>query len=203
MSKPIPYKTLQNKLITPWRLLESRYILQDEWLTLRADTCETQEGIKVAPYYVQEVCDWVHIVALNADGEVLLNQQYRHGSQRICLELPSGGVERGETPAAAAQRELLEETGHQAAEWVALPSFYPNPAGLTNKIYPFLAYGVEQVQAQELDPGEEIVCSFMPVEELCNLIWRGEFPQALHVATLMVALERAGFLKPSEKVRAP
>lgn len=183
-----------SKPIRPWRLIDSKYLLRDRWLTLRADTCETEDGVEVAPYYVQEVCDWVHIVGLNDRGELLINQQYRHGTQQICLELPSGGVEQGEAPLAAAQREFLEETGCKAREWIALPSFYPNPAGLTNMIHPFLAYGIEHVQEQQLDPGEEITCSLMPVSQVLELIRNGKFPQALHVATLMVAFERAGLI---------
>ncbi len=48
--------------IRPWKTLESKYILKDKWMTLRADRCETPDGVVVEPYYVQEPCDWVHIV---------------------------------------------------------------------------------------------------------------------------------------------
>jgi 8-oxo-dGTP pyrophosphatase MutT (NUDIX family) len=192
MSNPI------QQPIRPWRIVESKYLVRDRWLTLRADTCETAEGIEIAPYYVQEVSDWVHVVGLNDAGEVLINQQYRHGTQRVCLELPGGGVEKDESPLEAAQREFLEETGCQAREWIALPSLHPNPAGLTNSLHSFLAYGVQRVQEQKLDPGEEISCSYMKVGQVLDLVRRGEFPQGLHVATLWMAFERAGLVKITE-----
>lgn len=183
------------KSIRPWKVISSEVVVRDEWLMLRADVCETEDGVRIAPYYVQEVCDWVHIVGLNDQGEMLLNEQYRHGTQQVCLELPSGGIELDETPLQAAQREFLEETGCLAREWIALPPVSPNPAGLTNTIHPFLARGVCKVQPQELEPGEEITCSFMSVAQVFDLIRGGRFPQALHIATVMVALEHTGWLK--------
>jgi len=181
--------------VRPWRIIDSTYLHRDKWLTLRADTCETEDGVRIAPYYVQETHDWVHIIALNDENGVLINEQYRHGTQQVCMELPGGGVEPGETPLVAAQRELLEETGCRARQWIELPASFPNPAGLTNVVHPFLALGVEQVKHQELDPGEEISCSFIPASQLFELIRTGEFRQAMQIGSLMVAFERAGFLR--------
>ena len=62
----------------PWKTMKSKYLLRDRWLTLRADTCETPDGVTVDPYYVLEYPDWVHIVALDSDGRVLITRQYRH-----------------------------------------------------------------------------------------------------------------------------
>jgi 8-oxo-dGDP phosphatase len=96
---------------TPWKTLSSRYIVRDRWMTLRADRCETGAGVVLDPYYVQEPEDWVQVVAFDSQDRVLLIRRYRHGAGLISTELPCGVVERGETPALAAARELLEETG--------------------------------------------------------------------------------------------
>jgi len=174
--------------IKPWRIVRSSYLVRDKWLTLRADTCETHDGLIIEPYYVQEVCNWVHVVGFCDTGDLIINRQYRHGSRQICFELPGGGVESGESPANAAKREFLEETGYVAREWIPIKPFSPNPAGLTNLVHPFIALGAEKMNAQKLDMGEEISVHLMSIDEVLSLIDRGEFPQGLQIATLMLAL---------------
>lgn len=62
-----------------WDILESKYIVKDEWLALRADRCQMPNGRLVEPYYVFEFPEWVNIVALTNKEEVILVKQYRHG----------------------------------------------------------------------------------------------------------------------------
>lgn len=181
--------------IKPWRILESKYLIKDKWMTLRADRCETSDQVIVEPYYVQEPCDWTHVVAFNEKHEILLTEQYRHGIGKVCLELPCGGIEPGERPEDAMERELLEETGCKAEKLVALPPISPNPARYANLIYPFVAFGTERIQAQALDSTEEIDFKFWPLRDVMELIRNGEFWQSLHVATLLLALDKAGILR--------
>ena len=90
----------------PWTVTASKYLVQDKWLTVRADRCQTARGVTVDPYYVLEYPDWVQIVAFDADNRILVTQQYRHAAGSLCLELPCGIVEAAdETPLAAARRE--------------------------------------------------------------------------------------------------
>ena len=84
--------------LKPWKVLESSYLVSDRWMRLRADRCETPEGVIVEPYYVQEPMDWVHVVAFDDAGRILINRQYRHGLGTISIELPCGAVEPGEPP---------------------------------------------------------------------------------------------------------
>lgn len=180
--------------IIPWKVIDSRYILRDRWLTLRADRCETASGIAVDPYYVEEPPDWVHIVAFDRSDRILITCQYRHGGRIISRELPCGTVEPGETALAAARRELLEETGCAAQTFVPLPVLSPNPAKYSNKLHPFIATGTEPVQAQHLDATEDIDLEFLPIPEVLTLIDTGDFAQALHIAGLLLALRTQGHL---------
>jgi 8-oxo-dGTP pyrophosphatase MutT (NUDIX family) len=181
--------------ITPWKILESKYIFNDRWLKVRADRCETSEGKILDPYYVHEPLDWVHVVAFDASDRVLITRQYRHGTRTICSEIPCGGVESGEDPLVAMKRELLEETGCTAEVFQSLPPFSPNPANFSNTIYPFLALKVKQTDTQKLDEAEEIEFEFVPVPALMEMIEHGQIQQPLHVASIFLALKMRGMLK--------
>jgi 8-oxo-dGTP pyrophosphatase MutT (NUDIX family) len=163
-------------------------------MTLRADRCESANGTVLDPYYVQELADWVQVVAFDSQDRILLTRQYRHGAGLISLELPCGVVEQGETAVQAAIRELLEETGCRAETLEPLPVLSPNPARYSNRIHAFIATGAQQVQEQRLDETEEIEFEFLPIERVLSLIDVGLFSQALHVASILLALRSRGML---------
>jgi 8-oxo-dGTP pyrophosphatase MutT (NUDIX family) len=176
--------------IAPWKVIDSRYLIRDPWMILRADHCETGSGVVVNPYYVQEPPDWVQIVAFDHHDRILLVQQYRHGAGIISTELPCGMIEDGEPPVDAARRELLEETGCSAETLVPLPALSPNPAHLSNKVHAFIALNAQQIRAQDLEATEEIEFRFVTIPDVLAQIDTGRFLQALHVAYLFLALRK-------------
>jgi 8-oxo-dGTP pyrophosphatase MutT (NUDIX family) len=172
-----------------WKTLRSVILVDDAWLRLRADSCELPNGIVLAPYYVVEERDWVHIVAVSGAGSILTVRQYRYAGDAVCLELPAGICDPGEGPEAAARRELREETGHTARSWIRLASLWANPARQTNKLHVFLALGLEDSGSQTLDATEDLVWGFHSVDEIKEAIRSGEFGQSLHVASFYLGLE--------------
>jgi 8-oxo-dGTP pyrophosphatase MutT (NUDIX family) len=181
-------------MLRAWDTLDSRYLIRDRWLTLRVDRCETDCGVIVDPYYVQEPRDWVQVVAFDSSDHILVTRQYRHGLGEICTELPGGGVDDGETPSEAIRRELLEETGHTTDEFHALPPMSPNPAIYSNRIHSFVARGAKQIRTPTQDATENIEFSFVTVPQLLSLIDAGRFAHALHVSTVLLALNKLGML---------
>ena len=180
--------------LTPWKTLSSRYVIRDRWMTLRADRCETAAGIVIDPYYVQEPEDWVQVVAFDSADKILMIRQYRHAAGLISNELPCGGIEKGETPAQAAARELLEETGCVAETLTPLPVMSPNSARVTNRVYGFIATDTRHVQQQQLDATEDIEFEFLTIPAVLALIDAGSFTQALHVGNLFLALRSRGLI---------
>ena len=177
-----------------WKTIKSEYLLRDRWLTVRADACVTAEGVSVSPYYVLEYSDWVHIVALDSANQVLVTRQYRHAAGKVCAELPCGVIESEETPLAAARRELQEETGCTAREFEQLASLCPNPATHSNTVHCFLALGAAVTTPPNPDQTEDITCEFLSVRQVMDMIDTGKFCQALHIASLMLALRKHGML---------
>ena len=95
-----------------WKTISSEYLYKDTWFTIKKETCETQDGKIVSPYYVYEFPTWVTALALTEDGKVVMERQYRHALGLTNYEIPGGCVD--DTDASlqdAIARELMEETG--------------------------------------------------------------------------------------------
>lgn len=177
-----------------WKLLSSEYIIEDNWATLRADTCEMPNGNIIRPYYVLEYPNWVNVVALTENNQVILVKQYRHAAGEVLLEVPGGCIDKGETPEQAVRRELLEETGYAFENMEQLSVLYANPATGNNITYCYLATGGKKVQEQELDHGEDIVVELVSIDELKQLVLDNKIGQALHTCGIFYALLRLGEL---------
>src|SRR4051794_40784446 len=125
---------MHDDALQPWTVLTSRHVHRDRWIAVRADECRSASGALIAPYYVLEYPDWVHVVALDHNDLLLLTRQYRQGDRSVSLELPCGTIDPSySTPEAAARRELLEETGCTGT-FEPVGRFSPNPATHNNSI---------------------------------------------------------------------
>lgn len=173
--------------VKPWKVLETSYFRP----RFRIDKCELGNG-NLLDATIFEFRSWANIMALTRDGEVVLIRQYRHGVRDVLWEFPGGVVEDEEGPLEGAKRELLEETGYTAPEWIEVAHLYPNPALQTNTLYGYLALGAERVGEQFLDAGEDIDVHLVPLDELVGMAKRGDFPHALMTAVLFSALTYMG-----------
>jgi 8-oxo-dGTP pyrophosphatase MutT (NUDIX family) len=176
--------------LKPWETLDQKHLLQDRWISLRADKCRMTDGTIVEPYYVLEYPNWANVVAVTDDKEIVMVRQYRHALGKITLELPGGAVDAGEDPIIAAEREMLEETGYSVAHIEPLCQLSPNPANHNNYSISFLATGVKPARDQQLDATEEIEVVKIPLEEVKQMLARHEFIQAMHVAAFFYALPK-------------
>lgn len=131
------------------------------------------------------------MVPIDADGNIVFVRQYRLPARGILLEVPAGGIDDGESPEDAAQRELREEIGMQARRLTKLGEFYVSPGFLTEYMHVFLAEDLEDAQA-EADEDEEIVIVRKPLAEAVGMAERGEFRDAKTIAGVLLAARRLG-----------
>lgn len=188
-----------------WRVRQVREVVRDRWIDLRAETCETPEGHEIDPYYVISYPDWVNIVAITEDQNLVLTRQYRHAAKRAFLELPGGAVDPQDRDLeAAARRELLEETGYTAMRFQRVATRFPNPGLQTNRLHTFLAEGAVRIATPQLETGEEGLTVELAslIDELDGIVG-GLLEQALHVSSLHSALIAAGYLTTVPRGREP
>ena len=126
--------------------------------------------------------EWVNIVPITSDDEVVLIHQYRHGVDEITLEIPGGMVDPHDpSPLHAARREMREETGYDSDDIVELGSIHPNPAIQNNRCHTFLARNVEKRFETQFDTTEETEVILVPAVELPTLVQQGKITHALVV----------------------
>ena len=177
-----------------WKTLSSEYVLKENWFTVRKDTCETQEGKLITPYYVYEFPTWVIAVALTKDGRFILERQYRHAAGITIYELPGGCVDDTDPSLEfAVRRELLEETGYSFDSVEYLGKTSANPSTNSNWAHLYLATGGERTREQHLDPNEEIEVYLYTVDELRRLLREGGMAQSMHVTALFYGLQKLGY----------
>jgi len=172
-----------------WRRIGERRLADCRIFSVAERENEGPDG-RVGRFTVLEAPDWAAVVPL-VEGpggpSYLMVRQYRHGSDEVSVEFPGGVVEPGEEPAAAAARELEEETGYRAGRLVALGSVSPNPAFMANRFHVFLAEGCRPGGRVELDEHEIVDALLVPVAEARRAMGREGYAHALMVAALFLA----------------
>jgi ADP-ribose pyrophosphatase len=177
-----------------WKVLESTYLFNEPWLTVRRDKCELPNGNIMPAFYVNEYPSWVTAFALTTDNKVVMVKQYRHGIGEISIETPGGVVDAGEDPIDAIKRELLEETGYQFSSAEFLGKVCANPSTMNNYLHMFLLQGGEKIAEQKLDESEDVEVVYYSIDEVKELLNHNKIMQSLHVSCIHYALKRLGAL---------
>jgi 8-oxo-dGTP pyrophosphatase MutT (NUDIX family) len=136
----------------------------------------------VREFSVVEAPDWINIIPLTADRQVVMVRQYRVGIEDFTLEIPGGMCDPGEDPRTAACREMREESGYDSDDVVPLGWVHPNPAVQTNRCHTFLARNARQVANPDPDPDEILEVTTVPLDDVPGLIADGTISHALVIA---------------------
>ena len=176
-----------------WKVRGRRSELRRQpWLEVFRETIELPDGRLVDDFYSIEAQDFVVVVALTPSAEVVVENLYRHGSGRVTWALPAGYVHPGEGPVESAIRELREETGCEASDWVALGRFIVDGNRGCGWCNCFLAQGAKRVGEPDSDDLAEVDVSIVPWSRLLELLAAGEIDELASAAAIGLAVIRLG-----------
>lgn len=178
--------------LTYWRTLHHETVFAGGPIKeIAVERVRLPDGRTIPDYYVVRLPDYVLIYAQTDDGTVPMLRQYKHGVRRVCLAFPGGAIEQAESPLAAARRELLEETGCEAAEWHRLGSFVTNANQGCNVVHMFRATGCRRVSEPRSGDLEETSVEYVQPVTLLHPGGLHEIGLASHVALLLLATHPA------------
>lgn len=168
-------------MIHPWQHLRSEKQHDYRIFSTRIDHCRSPAGGDHA-FVVVEAPDWINVVAVTPDENIVLIRQYRFGTREVTLEIPGGAVDPGEDLLTAGLRELQEETGYGGDDVRLLGTLTTNPAFLQNRCGTLLVTGARPVSKPRPEPTEFIEVELRHRSEIPGLLARGEIHHSLVVA---------------------
>lgn len=165
------------------RVLSSRVAYRGPVFHVTTDQVEEPGGIRARRDVIRHSGSIVILAADDTKPEprILLERQYRHAAQSMMWELPAGRIDEGESPLAAARRELLEETGYAARSWKKILFFYVSPGFLDETMTIYLARSLTRGVAQP-EPDEKISTRFFPLSTARKMALAGRIRDAKTIA---------------------
>lgn len=131
------------------------------------------------PFYILKAPEWINVIALTKENEIVLVEQYRAGTDAVTLEIPGGMVDDEEGSLEAAKRELVEETGYTSDNWEKIGRASSNPAILNNFTHLYVARDCEFSCSQKLDGTEDIKFHTVPFNDFLEMIRHGVVHHAI------------------------
>lgn len=128
----------------------------------------------------------VSILPIDEEGSCYMVRQFRYPAQKLMLEVPAGKLEYGEDHRECAVRELSEETGFTADELIYMGAFYTSPGFCTERLHIYLARGLHAGESHP-DDGEFLNVEKLPLDELIDMVMRGEIDDAKTAIALLKA----------------
>lgn len=175
-------------MIKPWRVLSRRVLLErPPWFTVGAQDVELPSGEVLRDFNWIAMRSFAIVVPLIEGDRTILARSFKLGVGAVSLSLPAGYLEDGEAPLAGAKRELLEETGHEAVDWMPLGTYVVDGNYGSGAMHAFIAKGARKVREPDSGDHEEQELLIMPFSEAIAKLRGGEVAQLSTAAALSLA----------------
>jgi len=183
-------------VIAPWPTTNSEHLADYRVFTIRRDHKTSPRTGQPHDFFVLDCPDWVNVIALTRDRQLIMVEQFRHGTNTVELEIPGGVMDPGDgSPIATGIRELREETGYEGETARRLAGVASNPALFSNTCHTILIEHCTLQHPLELDQTEDVATRLVPVDEIPALVATGRIRHSLVVVALYYfELHRRGLL---------
>src|SRR5262245_43332571 len=172
-------------MIRPWSKVSTKPLGDYRIFTVRSDEKISPRTGERHDFYIIDCVDWVNVLAVTPQQELVMVEQYRHGSNTIELEIPGGIMDKSETsPVETAVGELSEETGYAGQNARRLADVFANPAIMSNTCHTVLIENCSLQHAVEWDSGEDMLTRLVPVDNVQALVTAGRIKHPLVIVAL-------------------
>lgn len=172
-------------MIKPWKKISSKPAGSFRIFTIRSDIKQSPRTGAKHDFFVIDSVNWVNVVALTSANEVVMVEQYRHGSNTVELEIPGGMMDASDkSPVHTGRRELREETGFSGGRGRIIGRVFSNPAIMTNVTYTVLVENCQLKHALKFDGTEDLITRLVPAAKIPGLVASGKIQHSLVVAAL-------------------
>lgn len=168
-----------------WHRLGERVLLHTRIFDIKAVDYRHPQRDQGRDFLVIDASDWVNVLAVTPDRQMVLVNQFRFGVNALSWELPGGVIEKGEDPLAAGVRELEEETGFVGERASLLGWVHPNPAIMSNRCHIVVVEGAVCTRPLAWDPDEELQVTTVPGDDVYQRALAGEITHALVLNALL------------------
>lgn len=173
-----------------WKLLKSKPILENKWLSVYSNDYELPDGKVGKNYYHLSRPNYVLIIAIDDSNRIVVQKNYRRGVNDFVYELPAGWIEKDESPIEAAERELKEEAGY-SGEATLLGELYPQPGFSSMRAYGALVKITSNDKGeQELGHDEHIEYKLFEIDEVYKMITEGKIKDMGFLSVLALARDK-------------
>ncbi len=169
-------------MIKKWKIKENTPLNNYKIFSTKRQSAISPIDGQSHDFYVIDSPDWVNVIAVTPEEKIVLIKQFRHGTEEITLEIPSGIIESRESPLECAKRELLEETGFTSSQWERIGEVRPNPAIMSNYCTTFLALDCEKTAETSFDGTEDIETLLVSHQEVRERLREGIINHCVVVA---------------------
>ena len=165
------------------KTIKSEKVFEGRIIDVRVETVEFPDGSTAYRELVNHP-GGVGIIAITPEGKIPLVKQFRKPFDKIMYEIPAGKLDKGEEPITCGKRELQEETGYTASDYIDLGYIYPSPGFAREITYMFFAKGLEKGDDNP-DEDEFLDVEEFTIDEVREMILKNEINDAKSVAAFL------------------